>query len=122
MAKQPDILVFVQTTEYQRFARVCDLACTYRFVAFCLDAAGVGKTAVARHYAHWDGAGSLVSDPNRVSPPDDSPDRPMFRTALYTPRATDTPKKVERGLAALFVRLQRLTNVGTLPYGNGGFR
>ncbi len=52
-----------------------------------------------------------------VSPPDDSPDRPMFRMALYTPRATDTPKKVERDLAALFWHLQRLIDAGPIPKG-----
>lgn len=85
MNAQPGISTFVQTTEYDRFADVCDASRQYRSVVFCLGASGVGKTTAARHYAHWNVVGTLVSESGMVPPPDGSPDRPVFRTALYTP-------------------------------------
>ncbi len=101
---------FVETTEYARFAQVCQVCQRYGAIAVCVGNDGVGKTKAARRYTQWD-----LIEPfflaNRIDfEPYFSPDCPPPRTAFYRPRSTVTPKGLERELSLLLWSVQMLAD------------
>jgi DNA transposition AAA+ family ATPase len=93
---------FIVTKEYRRFAEFCDACRDHRYVGLCYGAPGVGKTVSARRYAHWDELETLLGPPphrHSALPPRDSG---PWRTVLYTPRVTNTPRTIEREVDQLW--------------------
>jgi len=99
---------FVATTEYARFAQMCDACRHSQYSAVCLGPAGVGKTCCARYYAQWDRLEPFLPLPGEGIDSSFSPDSLLPRTAFYTPKAAETPKQIERDLMQLRWGLQRL--------------
>ncbi len=93
---------FIVTREYRRFVEFCDACRQARYIGVCYGVPGVGKTASARQYAHWDELeGVLGPAPHRhdgIPPPDSGP----WRTVLYTPGVVNTPRTIERELVGLW--------------------
>src|SRR5207247_1667815 len=65
--------------------------------------AGLGKTVSARQYAHWDQLESVMGGPppyrHRETPPRESG---PWRTVLFTPGVTNTPRTVEHAVSSLW--------------------
>jgi DNA transposition AAA+ family ATPase len=93
---------FIETVEYLRFAEFCDACRQSRYIGLCYGVPGVGKTVSARHYSHWDEFESLVGPPpHRISGIPRAESGP-WRTMLYTPGVTNTPRIIEREIDAIW--------------------
>ena len=94
---------FIVTKEYRRFAEFCDACREARYIGLWYGLPGVGKTVSARQYARWNQLESLLGGlpPYRHSstPPRDSG---PWRTLLYTPGVTNTPRTVENAVGNLW--------------------
>jgi hypothetical protein len=101
---------FIETTEYTRFAQVCQVCQRYGSNAVCVGNKGVGKTKAARQYAQWDLVEPFFLTYGRGIEPYFSPDCPPPHTAYYWPRATLTPKGFERELTLLLWSAQMLVD------------
>jgi DNA transposition AAA+ family ATPase len=99
---------FLLTAEYLRFAEFCDACRDSRYIGLCYGVPGVGKTVSARHYAHWDQLEAILGPPPYRSgdaPPQDSG---PWRTVLYTPAVSNTPRSVEREVGVVWSAVNRL--------------
>jgi len=93
---------FIETREYLRFAEFCDACRDSRYIGLCYGMPGVGKTVSARHYSHCDEFETLVGPrPHRVSGMPRRESGP-WRTVLYTPGVTNTPRIIERDVDAIW--------------------
>ena len=101
---------FLETTEYARFAQVCQVCQRYGSNAVCVGNNGVGKTKAARQYTQWDLVEPFFLTHGRGIEPYFSPDCPPPRTAYYWPRSTVTPKGFERELSLLLWSVQMLVD------------
>jgi DNA transposition AAA+ family ATPase len=94
---------FIITKECRRFAEFCDACREARYIGLCYGLPGVGKTVSARQYAHWNQLESLLGGPppyrHAPMPPRDSG---PWRTVLYTPGVTNTPRTVENAVGNLW--------------------
>jgi len=94
--------MFIVTKEYRRFAEFCDACREARYIGLCYGVPGVGKTVSARQYAHWDQLESVMGGPppyrHRETPPRESG---PWRTVLFTPGVTNTPRTVEHAVSTL---------------------
>jgi DNA transposition AAA+ family ATPase len=98
----PPAAGFIETGEYLRFAEFCDACRDSRYIGLCYGVPGVGKTVSARHYAHWDEFESLVGPPPHRISGIPRPDSGPWRTMLYTPGVTNTPRIIEREIDAIW--------------------
>jgi DNA transposition AAA+ family ATPase len=94
---------FIVTKEYRRFAEFCDACREARYIGLCYGLPGVGKTVSARQYSHWNQLESVLGGlpPYRhtpIPPRDSGP----WRTVLYTPGVTNTPRTVENAVGNLW--------------------
>jgi DNA transposition AAA+ family ATPase len=90
------------TREYLRYAEFCDACRDNRYIGLCYGVPGVGKTVSARHYSHWGEFETLVGPPpHRVSGMPRRESGP-WRTVLYTPGVTYTPRIIERDIDAIW--------------------
>lgn len=101
---------FIETTEYARFAQICQVCQQYGSKAVCVGNRGVGKTKAARQYTQWDLIEPFFLAHGRGIEPYFSPDCPPPRTAYYRPRSTVTPKGFERELSLLLWSVQMLVD------------
>lgn len=101
---------FVETTEYTRFAQICQVCQQYGSNAVCVGNRGVGKTKAARQYTQWDLTEPFFLTHGRGIEPYFSPDCPPPRTVYYRPRSTVTPKGFERELSLLLWSVQMLVD------------
>ena len=101
---------FIETTEYTRFAQVCQTCERYGSNAVCVGSKGVGKTKVARHYTQWDLVEPFFLTQGRGIELYFSPDCPPPHAAYYRPRSTITPKGFERELSLLLWSVQMLVD------------
>jgi hypothetical protein len=94
---------FIVTKEYRRFAEFCDACREARYIGLCYGLPGVGKTVSARQYSHWNQLESLLgrSPPYRHTPMPPRDSGP-WRTVLYTPGVTNTPRTVENAVGNLW--------------------
>jgi DNA transposition AAA+ family ATPase len=93
---------FIETREYLRFAEFCDACRESRYIGLCYGVPGVGKTVSARHYAHWNEFEKLVGPPpHRISGIPGADSGP-WRSMLYTPGVTNTPRIIEREIDAIW--------------------
>ena len=94
---------FIVTKEYRRFVEFCDACREARYIGLCYGVPGVGKTVSARQYAHWDQLESVMGGPppyrHRETPPRESG---PWRTVLFTPGVTNTPRTVEHAVSNLW--------------------
>jgi DNA transposition AAA+ family ATPase len=85
---------FIATKEHRRFVEFADAVRRDGYIGLCHGPAGVGKTASARRYAHWNTAESLLET---WGPREDS-DAKVYvaltrsRTVFYTPEVKATHK------------------------------
>jgi DNA transposition AAA+ family ATPase len=85
---------FIATKEHRRFVEFADAVRRDGYIGLCYGPAGVGKTASARRYAHWNTAESLLET---WGPREDS-DAKVYaaltrsRTVFYTPRSKPPTK------------------------------
>lgn len=93
---------FIVTREYRLFAEFCDACRQARYIGLCYGVPGVGKTASARQYSHWDELELLVGPPPYRSGGTPGRDAGPWQTVLYTPGVTNTPRTVERELDQLW--------------------
>ncbi len=100
---------FIVTKEYRRFAEFCDACREARYIGLCHGLPGVGKTVSARQYSHWNQLESVMGGPppyrNRAMPPRNSG---PWRTVLYTPGVTNTPRTVQHAVSNLWGTLDDL--------------
>ena len=90
------------TKEYLRFAEFCDACRDRRSIGLCYGVPGVGNTVSARHYSQWNEFETLVGPPpHRVSGIPRRASGP-WRTVLYTPVVTNTPRSIERDIDAIW--------------------
>ena len=98
---------FIATKEHRRFVEFADAVRRDGYIGLCYGAAGVGKTASARRYAHWDTAESLLET---WGPREDS-DAKVYaaltrsRTVFYTPEVKATHKALVDELRLLTSRV-----------------
>jgi len=94
---------FIVTKEYRRFAEFCDACREARYIGLCYGLPGVGKTVSAHQYARWNQLESLLGGlpPYRHSPTPPRDSGP-WRTVLYTPGVTNTPRTVENAVGNLW--------------------
>jgi DNA transposition AAA+ family ATPase len=109
---------FIVTKEYRRFVEFCDACREARYIGLCHGLPGVGKTVSARQYAHWTQLESLMDGPppyrySAMPPRDSGP----WRTVLYTPGVTNTPRTVEHAVSNLWGTVGGLAARATL-YGD----
>jgi DNA transposition AAA+ family ATPase len=94
---------FIVTKEYRRFAEFCEACREARYIGLCYGLPGVGKTVSARQYSHWNQLESLMGSPppyrHGATPPRDSG---PWRTVLFTPGVTNTPRTVEHAVSNLW--------------------
>jgi DNA transposition AAA+ family ATPase len=108
-----DAADFIVTKEYRRFAEFCDACRRYRYIGLCYGPPGVGKTLSARRYAHWDVVEPLLGD---YFPAEERPlELTTWRTILYTPTVTNTPKQIENELGHRCLRLTWLIEEAEHP-------
>jgi len=109
---------FIVTREYRRFAEFCDACREARYIGLCYGLPGVGKTVSARQYAHWNQLEALLGGPppyrHTPTPPRDSG---PWRTVLYTPGVTSTPRTVGHAVRNLWGTVDGLGARATW-YGN----
>jgi hypothetical protein len=95
--------MFIVTKEYRRFAEFCDACREARYIGLCYGVPGVGKTVSARQYAHWYQLESLMGGAppyrHRATPLHESG---PWRTVLYTPGVTNTPRTVQHAVTNLW--------------------
>jgi hypothetical protein len=98
---------FIATKEHRRFVEFADAVRRDGYIGLCYGPAGVGKTASARRYAHWDTAESLLET---WGPREDS-DAKVYaaltrsRTVFYTPEVKATHKALADELGLLTSRV-----------------
>jgi DNA transposition AAA+ family ATPase len=94
---------FIVTKEYRRFAEFCDACREAEYIGLCYGLPGVGKTVSARQYSHWNQLESLLggSPPYRHNPTPPRDSGP-WRTVLYTPGVSNTPRTVESAVGNLW--------------------
>jgi DNA transposition AAA+ family ATPase len=94
---------FILTREHRRFAEFCDACRQARYIGLCYGVPGVGKTVSARQYSRWNQVESLMGGPppyrHRATPPRNSG---PWRTVLFTPGVTNTPRTVEHAVSNLW--------------------
>jgi len=94
---------FIVTKEYRRFAEFCDACREARYIGLCYGLPGVGKTVSARQYSHWNQLESLLGGPPPYRhTPMPQRDSGPWRTVLYTPGVTNTPRTVEHAVGNLW--------------------
>ena len=94
---------FIITKEYRRFAEFCDACREARYIGLCCGLPGVGKTVSARQYSHWSQLESLLGGPPPYRhTPMPQRDSGPWRTVLYTPGVTNTPRTVEHAVGNLW--------------------
>ncbi len=109
---------FIVTKEYRRFAEFCDACREARYIGLCYGLPGVGKTVSARQYSHWNQLESLLGGPppyryNAIPPRDSGP----WRTVLYTPGVSNTPRTVDNAVGNLWGTVDGLASRSIL-YGD----
>jgi DNA transposition AAA+ family ATPase len=98
---------FIATKEHRRFVEFADAVRRDGYIGLCYGPAGVGKTASARRYAHWNTAESLLET---WGPREDS-DAKVYaaltrsRTVFYTPEVNATHKALVDELGMLTSRV-----------------
>jgi DNA transposition AAA+ family ATPase len=94
---------FIVTKEYRRFAEFCDACRQAGYIGLCYGLPGVGKTASAREYAHWNQLEALLGGlPPYRHTPTPLRDSGPWRTVLYTPGVTNTPRTVDNAVGNLW--------------------
>jgi DNA transposition AAA+ family ATPase len=101
---------FMVTKEYLRFAEFSDACRDSRYIGLCYGVPGVGKTVSARHYAQWDEFESLVGPPPHRVSGIPRPDSGPWRTVLYTPDVTNTPRIIQREVDAIWAAVLGLAS------------
>lgn len=112
---------FIVTKEYRRFAEFCDACRHYRYIGLCSGPPGVGKTLSARYYADWNrleptflerhGTHRLSGIPATAA---------TWRSIVYTPTVTVTPKQLDQALQSLRYELTWAVADASHPTGDSG--
>jgi hypothetical protein len=57
---------FLITSQYRRFAELCNNSLNTKSISLCYGKPGVGKTESAKHYANWHVVDDLLEKPART--------------------------------------------------------
>jgi DNA transposition AAA+ family ATPase len=96
---------FIETSQYQRFAEVCDSCRRHRFIGVCYGAAGVGKTRSAERLTQWDQVEQQLRGQVGGGLKGEG------KVAFYTPEATMSAKKLEQELLHVHAQMERLSSL-----------
>ena len=107
---EQQIISFIYTDEYQRFAEFCDACKKYRYIGLCYGRPGVGKTLSARRYTAWDKLDAFVPDSSvpTFNVPPSLQEAKNNSSVLFTPAVSNTPKQIEAGISDASNRLYSL--------------
>lgn len=97
---------FLITSQYKRFAELCNNSLNSKSINLCYGKPGVGKTESAQHYAKWLTVDPLLSKSSSIRGV--PADLVNCSTALFTPDVTVTPRKLQAGIALLRNRFDHL--------------
>lgn len=99
---------FQMTSQYRRFAEVCNKSQTSKFISLFYGKTGLGKTECAFNYASWRIVEPLLEKSAAVRT---VPQSIMHcSTLVYTPDVGVTPKRVQANIAALRNRFDELVD------------
>src|SRR5438045_2256801 len=114
----PSATEFLVTKEYRRFAEFCDACRRYRYIGVCYGPPGVGKTLSARHYARWDRLEQVAAQQSSGAGPACAPaETTGWRSIVYTPAVTVSPKQLAHELHGLRCQLTWVVADGQHPSG-----
>lgn len=91
---------FLITKEHRRFCEFADAVRHERYIGICYGPPGVGKTASARRYAHWDTLQPWLED-HRQRAGESPAVLEDARTVLYTPTTYVAARKLDDDLRGL---------------------
>ena len=112
--REPMLSTFIETSQYQRFAEVCESCQRHHFIGVCYGAAGVGKTRSAERLTGWEQVKKQLSGEVGGGVKGEG------KIAFYTPEATMSPKKLEQDLLHLHARMERLSSLSPAWMESGG--
>lgn len=102
---------FLVTTQYRRFAEICNKSQSSKFMALFFGKTGLGKTECALHYSNWrivepllEKSAALRGLPSSVI---------HSAAAVYTPDVNATPTRVQSGIRLLRNRFDDLVEQAT---------
>jgi hypothetical protein len=105
----PHVGTFIATKEHRRFIEFAEAVRKHRYIGLCYGAAGVGKTASARRYAHWDLAGPLIEEwkhqPRDPSEAKINAALARSRTIFYTPTVRGTFRELRETVLSHSIRV-----------------
>jgi len=105
---------FMITSQYRRFAEICNKSQTSQRISLFFGKTGLGKTRSAIHYAQWHIVEPLLGRPTATRPIPAS--LLGSTTAIYTPDISVTPKKLQSGIALLRNQFDALIEQVTYCY------
>lgn len=99
---------FQMTSQYRRFAEVCNKSQTSKFISLFYGKTGLGKTECAYHYANWRIVEPLLEKSAAARQPPHSIIHSS--TVVFTPDVGITPKRVQANIAVLRNRFDELVD------------
>lgn len=90
---------FLMTSQYKRFAEICNMSESQKFIALFYGRTGLGKSECALHYANWRTVEPLLD----ISAPTQAIPKSVVQcgAAIYTPDVGATQKMVQSAIALL---------------------
>lgn len=106
---------FLLTSQYRRFAEICNTSQTAKFISLFFGRTGLGKTECALHYAQWRAVEPLLY----MTPGARKIPSSMIHctAAVYTPDVGATLKIVQSGIAGLRNRFDELVDQAACCHG-----
>lgn len=99
---------FLITSQYRRFAEICNKSQNSKFISLLYGRTGLGKTECAFYYAHWRAVEPLLNQASAVRKI--PPSLVHCSAAVYTPDVGATTKMVGSSIAALRNRFDELVD------------
>jgi DNA transposition AAA+ family ATPase len=106
---------FLITSQYRRFAEICNKSQTSKFISLFFGKTGLGKTECALYYAHWRFVEPLLDMPSGARKLPSSIIH--CSAAVYTPEVGATPKMVQSGIAGLRNKFDELVDQAACWHG-----
>ncbi|MCC6980703.1 MAG: AAA family ATPase [Candidatus Melainabacteria bacterium] len=109
---------FLITSQYRRFAEICNKSQTTKFIGLFYGKTGLGKTESAMHYTNWRTVEPLLEKPAaaRLIPASVL----HSAAAVFTPEVNVSVRKLESGIKVLRNRFDELVDQATNWHGIDG--